>query len=66
MTTVFHARSFGRFPEIKNSLRKKKVHKTNQGFKFFGDSASIKDNVSAPIQFRKKDGPRILKDDISS
>ena len=52
MTIVFHARPYGRFKEIKSSLRRKKLHRTNQGSNFFGGSLSNRDNVGAPIQFR--------------
>ena len=52
MTIVFHARPYGRFKEIKSSLRRKKLHRTNQGSNFLGGSLSNRDNVGAPIQFR--------------
>ena len=32
MTTVFHARPYDSFIEIKNNLRRKKLHRTDQGF----------------------------------
>ena len=31
MTTVFHARPYGRFIEIQSNLWRKKLHSTNQG-----------------------------------
>ena len=62
MTTVFHAWPNCRFTEIQSNLRRKKLHKTNQGFNFLGGSFSNKDNVRAPIEF--KEGS-ILKDDFS-
>ena len=43
----------GGFEEIKTNFRRKKLHATNQGFNFLGDSFSNRDNVRAPIQFRR-------------
>ena len=34
MTTVFHARPYGRFIELQSNLRRKKIHRTNQGANF--------------------------------
>ena len=34
MTTVFHARPYGRFIETQINLRRKKAHRTNPGFNF--------------------------------
>ena len=34
MKTVFHARSYVRFIEIKGNLRRKNLHRTNQVFNF--------------------------------
>ena len=45
MTTVFHARTYGRFIETQSNLRRKKLHRTNQGSNFLGSSLSNKDNV---------------------
>ena len=45
MTAAFHARVNGSFIEIKIKHRKKKLHRTNEGFNFFGDSFSNGDNV---------------------
>ena len=55
MTVVFHARLYGRFIEIEINFRRKKLHKTNQRPNFLGDSFNNRDNVRAPIQFRKDD-----------
>ena len=66
MTTVFHARSYGRFIEIQSNLRRKKPHRTNQGSNFVGGSFSNRDNVRAPIYFQEKVNPNILKDEFSS
>ena len=61
MTTVFHAWVYGRFIEIQNNLRRKKFHRTNQGTNFLGDSFSNRDNIRAPIQFRRETEPQHLK-----
>ena len=66
MTTVFHAWAYGRFVEIQSNLRRKKLHRTNQGCNFLGGSFSNRDNVRAPIQFRKESQPQLLKDDFSA
>ena len=66
MTTVFHTWVYGRFIEIQSNLRRKKFHRTNQGFNFLGGSFTNKENLRAPIQFGKKVKPSILKDDFSS
>ena len=52
MATVLHAWRYGRFIEIQNNNRRKKLHRTNQGSYFLGGSFSNRDNVRAPIQFR--------------
>lgn len=31
MTTVFHTRLYGKFIEIKSTLRRKKLHRTKKG-----------------------------------
>ena len=54
MTTVFHGRLYGRFIEIKNNFRRKKLHEVNHGSNFLGGSFSNKDNVRVPILFRKE------------
>ena len=54
MTTVFHTWPYGRFIEIESNLRGKKLHRTNQGSNFLGGIFSNRDNVRAPIQFRKE------------
>ena len=66
MTTVSFAWSYGRFREIKSKLRRKKPHKTNQASNFLGGSFSIRENVRAPIQFRRESQPRTLKYGFSS
>ena len=52
MTTVFHTWPYGRFIEIQSNLRRKKLHRPNQGSNFLGGSFSNRDNARAPIQFR--------------
>ena len=49
MTTVFHVWLYGIFMEIKSNLRKKELHRTNQGSNFLGGSFSNGDHVRAPI-----------------
>ena len=36
MTTVFHARLYGRFVDIKSNLRRKKLYRTNQNSSVLG------------------------------
>ena len=50
MPTVFQARQYGWFKEIKGNLRREKRHRTNQGFDFQSN-------------LEKKEIPSILKDD---
>ena len=61
MTIVFHSWSYGRFIEIQSNFRRKKLHRTNQGSNFLGGSFSNRDNVRAPIQFRRESQPQHLK-----
>ena len=61
MTALLHTWPYGRFIEIKSNLRRKKLHRTNQGSNFLGGSFSNRDNVRAPIQFRRKSQPQHLK-----
>ena len=66
MKTVFHAWWDGRFIEIQSNLRRKKLHRTNQGSNFLGGKFSNKDNVRVPIQFRRESQFQHLKDEFSS
>ena len=59
--TVFEARPYGRFTEIQSNLRRKKLHKTNQGSSFLGCCFSNRNNVRAPIQFRRERESQHLK-----
>ena len=54
MTTVFGTWSYGSFIKVKSSLRRKKVHRMNQGSHFLKSSFSNRDSVRAPIQFRRE------------
>ena len=49
MTTVFHAWPYGRFIGLQSNLRRKKLHKTNQGSNFLRGS------------FRRESQPQHLK-----
>ena len=62
MATVFHAWLYGTLIQIQSNLRKKKLHRTN----FLGGSFRSRDNVRAPIQFRRESQPQHLKRLISS
>ena len=53
MTTVLNAKPYGRFIEIQSNLMRKK-HRTNQGCNFLEGTFSNRDNVRAPIQFRRE------------
>ena len=57
MTVVFHARRYGRFIEMQNNLKRKKLHRTNQSSNFLGGSFSIRDTVRVPIQFIRERQP---------
>ena len=54
MTTVFHARPYGRFIEIGSNFRKRKLYRMSQGQIFLGDSFRNGHDVSAQIQFRRE------------
>ena len=56
MTTVFHAWPCGRFIEKQSNLRRKKLHRTNQGSNFLGGNFRNRDN---PINIRL--GKNVLK-----
>ena len=61
MTEVFHALLYGRFIKIKANLRRSALHRTNKGSNFLGGSFSHRDNVRAPILFRREGQPQHLK-----
>ena len=54
MATLFQASLYGRFIEIKRSLKRKKVQGMSWGSKIFGCSFNNIDNKRTPIQFRKE------------
>ena len=56
LTTVFHARLYGRFIDIKTNFRRKKLHRMYQGSNF----------LEMQFNLEKKGSPSILKDDFSS
>ena len=62
MTTVFHARLYGRFVDIQSYLRRNELHRMNQGF--LGGSFSNGDNTRTQSNIEEKGKPRILKDDF--
>ena len=54
MTTVFHARNYRKFIEIKSSIRRKKLHRTNQGSSFLGGSFTpVQSKGERPLQHLK-------------
>ena len=59
--TIFHAWAYDSFIEMQSNLRSKKLHRTDQGSSFLGDSFSNRDNVRAPIQLRNESQPHHLK-----
>ena len=61
MTRIYHAWPYGRFIEIKSNLRGKKFHTTTLSSNFLGDSLSNRDNVRAPIKFKRESQPQHLK-----
>ena len=54
MPAVFHTCPYGKFIEIQNNVRRKKLHRTNQDSNYLGGSFSKRDTVRAPIQFRRE------------
>ena len=61
MTTVFYTWPYGRFIEIQSNFRRKNLYRRNQGSNFLGISFSNRDNVRAPIQFRRESQLQHLK-----
>ena len=49
MTIVFGTWPYSRFIVIPSNIRRKKLHRTNQGSNLLGGSSSSRDNVRAPI-----------------
>ena len=54
MKAVFHAWPYSRFIELKSNLRRKKLNRTNQDSNFLVGGLSNRNNVSSPIQFKRK------------
>ena len=52
MATAFHERPYGRLIEIKSNLKRKKLHRINQGPNFLGGGFS-NGFCRAPTQFRR-------------
>ena len=61
MTTVFHARNYRKFIEIKSSIRRKKLHRTNQGSSF-----SNRGNIRTPVQSKEERPLQHLKDTLKA
>ena len=61
MTAAFHVWLYGRFIEIQSNLKRKTLHRTNQGCNFLGGSFRNRRNVRAPFQLRKKSQSQHLK-----
>ena len=59
MTAVFHTSLYG--IEIQSNSRRNKLHRTNQGSNFLGDSFSGRENVKALIQFSRESQRQQLK-----
>ena len=45
---------YGRYIDIQSNIRRKKLPRTNQGSNLLEGSFSNRDNVKAPIQFRRE------------
>lgn len=58
MTTIFHARSDGKFIEIEHNLREKRFYVKDHGFTVLRDST--------PSNLGEKAFPSISKDDFST
>ena len=61
MTTVLHTQPYCRFIGIQTNLRRKRLHRTNQGSNFLKGSFSNRDNARVTIQFRRESQPQHLK-----
>ena len=63
MTIVFHTWLYGKFIEIQDNLRRKKLQRTNQGSIFLKAILAI-EIMSEPSSLEEKVKPSILKDDF--
>ena len=66
MATVFHARNYHKFIEIKSSIRRKKLHRTSQGSSFLGGSFSNRGNIRTPVQSKEERPLQHLKDTLKA
>ena len=64
--TLFQARPYGRFTEIQNDLRIKKLHRLNQGSDFLGHSFSEKKYISELQSNLEETVSPSINDDFSS
>ena len=67
MMIVFHARLYSGLIGIQSNLRRKKLHRTNQGFNFLGHTFSNREYLIFHPQsnLEAKVNSSILKDDFS-
>ena len=56
MIKLFLVWAYGRFIEIQSNLKRKKLHKANQGSDFLG--GRFRDNIRAPNQFKRASQPQ--------
>ena len=61
ITVGFLAWTYGRFLEIQSNPRRKKLHRTSQGFNFLGGSSSNKYDVKSLNPVWKRGQPQHLK-----
>ena len=66
MKTAFHARSYGRFIEIKSNLRKKNFIERIKAPIFLEAVVAIEIMEDVQSNLDEKDNPSILKDEFSS
>ena len=64
MTTVFHTWLYGKFIEIQNNLRRKKLQRANQGSIFLKAILAIEIMSEPQSSLEEKVKPSILKDDF--
>ena len=63
---IFHPWPYDRFIETQSNLKRKKLHRMNQGSNFLGDSFRNRDNVRGQSNLEEEVDPGILKHDFSS
>ena len=66
MATIFQARPYGRFLDIKCNCKRKKLDGTNQGSTYLGGRFINRDNVRSQLNLVEKVNPNILKNYFSS